>query len=365
MAKVSLCMIVKNEESILEECLESIKDIPDEIIITDTGSTDLTVEIAKKYTDKIYHFKWIDDFSAARNFCTKYAQYEYVMTWDADNILLKDSLPHFLDLKTRDFDGLDLVYGSWHTEVADDGSPIKTMSKPIIYKKETFHWESPIHNMLVFNKGIKKVNTNRYYNIEFSHYKDKEVKAHRYKQTAKILKKALAKNYEDPRLLFFYGESLIFDKKYDEAEKVFLDYLKLFKRRDPIQTIFTLEKLMFIYLQKGRNNIALNLVEKYLSDFKNNPRFVLTYADCVAANNLNSAKKYYENYLKNPVPEKNENLFYDLERFAIHPRWMLANIYIENNELTQAKPLLKYIIKYSALQYSKKTAKLLLAKITV
>ena len=58
MITVSLCMIVKNEEKILSRCLDSYLGLFDEIIIVDTGSTDNTKNIAKKYTDKIYDYKW-------------------------------------------------------------------------------------------------------------------------------------------------------------------------------------------------------------------------------------------------------------------------------------------------------------------
>ena len=61
-------MIVKNEENVLAKCLGSVYDLVDEIIIVDTGSTDKTKEIARKYTDKIYDFKWVDDFAKARNY---------------------------------------------------------------------------------------------------------------------------------------------------------------------------------------------------------------------------------------------------------------------------------------------------------
>lgn len=61
-------MIVKNEEEMLGQCLDSVNDLYEEIIIVDTGSTDKTKEIAGEYTDKVIDFKWIDDFSAARNF---------------------------------------------------------------------------------------------------------------------------------------------------------------------------------------------------------------------------------------------------------------------------------------------------------
>ena len=66
MASVSLCMIVKNEEDVLERCLESAAGLVDEIIVVDTGSTDRTREIAARFTSQVYDFPWQDDFSAAR-----------------------------------------------------------------------------------------------------------------------------------------------------------------------------------------------------------------------------------------------------------------------------------------------------------
>ncbi|WP_309272427.1 glycosyltransferase [Paenibacillus sp.] len=80
-------MIVKNEENCLERCLQSVQGIVDEIIIVDTGSIDKTKEIAKKYTDQVYDFKWIDDFSAARNFALDFASSEYILQLDADEVL--------------------------------------------------------------------------------------------------------------------------------------------------------------------------------------------------------------------------------------------------------------------------------------
>jgi glycosyltransferase involved in cell wall biosynthesis len=80
-------MIVKNEEKVLERCLNSVKDAVDEMIIVDTGSTDKTIEIAQKFGANIYHFDWIDDFSAARNHSLKYATCDYVLVLDADEYI--------------------------------------------------------------------------------------------------------------------------------------------------------------------------------------------------------------------------------------------------------------------------------------
>src|SRR3989344_364212 len=84
---LSLCMITKNEEQFLEQCLNSVKELVDEIIIVDTGSTDKTTEIAGKFTDKIYDFKWCDDFSAARNESLKHATKNWILVLDADEQL--------------------------------------------------------------------------------------------------------------------------------------------------------------------------------------------------------------------------------------------------------------------------------------
>jgi len=85
--KLSLCLITKNEENNLPSCLNSVKDLADEIIVVDTGSKDKTKEIARQFTDKIYDFVWSDDFSAARNESLKHASGDWILVLDADEII--------------------------------------------------------------------------------------------------------------------------------------------------------------------------------------------------------------------------------------------------------------------------------------
>ena len=84
---ISLCMIVKNEERVLGDCLKSVRPFVDEIVIVDTGSTDKTVEIAKAAGAKVHHFPWCDDFSAARNVSLSHATGEWLFWMDADDTL--------------------------------------------------------------------------------------------------------------------------------------------------------------------------------------------------------------------------------------------------------------------------------------
>lgn len=99
MSTISLCMIVKNEELVLDRCLRTAKSFVDEIIIVDTGSTDKTIEIAQKYTKNIYHFEWCNDFSKARNFAFSKAKSDYVMWLDADDVVPKITQQKLIDLK--------------------------------------------------------------------------------------------------------------------------------------------------------------------------------------------------------------------------------------------------------------------------
>lgn len=88
---LSIGLIAKNEQKYINECLNALvplqKSIGAEIIVVDTGSDDETAAIAKKYTDKVFSFEWCDDFAAARNETLRYAEGEWYLFFDADEIL--------------------------------------------------------------------------------------------------------------------------------------------------------------------------------------------------------------------------------------------------------------------------------------
>lgn len=84
---LSICLIIKNEEKHLYQCLSSVKDIASEIIVVDTGSTDNSILIASQFTTQIYSYRWKNDFSSARNFCLNKANGEWILTLDGDEEL--------------------------------------------------------------------------------------------------------------------------------------------------------------------------------------------------------------------------------------------------------------------------------------
>ncbi|MDR0498368.1 MAG: glycosyltransferase family 2 protein, partial [Holophagales bacterium] len=87
MPLISLAMIVKDEEAVLAHCLKSVEGLVDEIIIVDTGSRDKTLDIAQAFGAQVHHFKWCDDFAAARNESLKYCVNPWILILDADEAI--------------------------------------------------------------------------------------------------------------------------------------------------------------------------------------------------------------------------------------------------------------------------------------
>ncbi|MBD5106185.1 MAG: glycosyltransferase family 2 protein [Lachnospiraceae bacterium] len=147
MITISLCMIVKNEEKVLERCLTSIADLMDEIIIVDTGSTDRTKEIAKGFTDKVYDFTWTGSFSDARNFSFSKATMEYIYCADADEVLEEENRNRFRLLKQSLLPEIDIVQMLYCNQLSYNTIyNYDREYRPKLYKRlRTFTWEGAIH----------------------------------------------------------------------------------------------------------------------------------------------------------------------------------------------------------------------------
>lgn len=147
MITISVCMIVKNEEQVLARCLDSLKGIADEIIIVDTGSTDSTKEIAGRYTDKIYDFQWIDDFSAARNFSFSKATQEYIYVADADEVIEETERQRFISLKETLDPSIEIVQMLYTNQLQFNTTyNFDEELRPKLYRRlRNFVWQEPLH----------------------------------------------------------------------------------------------------------------------------------------------------------------------------------------------------------------------------
>ena len=156
MVTFSVCMIVKNEERMLKRCLDSIADLMDEIIIVDTGSSDRTKQIAEKYTDRIYDFNWVGDFSKARNFAFEKATCDYIYSADADEFLDEENREKLKQLKETILPEIDIVQMKY-TNQLEFGTIYNYDEelRPKLFKRiRTFRFEEPIHEMVVLEPVV-------------------------------------------------------------------------------------------------------------------------------------------------------------------------------------------------------------------
>jgi glycosyltransferase involved in cell wall biosynthesis len=139
--KISLCMIVKNEETSLPKCLGSVKNFVDEIIVLDTGSTDKTPQIAAQFGAKVHYFTWNNNFSTARNEALKYVTGDWILVLDADETLTPEIIPLLkVVLNKEEYLVINLV----RQEVGSTQSPYSLVSRlfrnhPDIYFDRPYH----------------------------------------------------------------------------------------------------------------------------------------------------------------------------------------------------------------------------------
>ena len=143
--KMSLAMIVKNAQATLERCLTDCKNVVDEMVIVDTGSTDGSVEIAKKFTDKVFHFDWIDDFSAARNYSFSKCTHPWILWMDSDDYILPEDQKKINELEIPvDKDIIICQYQYAHDEYGNSTSTVPR-ERIINHGKLQKLWEEEIH----------------------------------------------------------------------------------------------------------------------------------------------------------------------------------------------------------------------------
>ncbi len=206
---VSLCMIVKNEEATLADCLRSVGDFSSEIIVVDTGSTDRTVEIAESFGAKVFHFDWIDDFAAARNAAIRRATAEWVFWMDADDRISPENL---VRLKQALASGRADVYSA---RIVSPNAQHR-QSRSIAHHLRLFRnglglaFIYPLHEDLNLAAASRPL-TLAYTNIEIEHVGyvlGDEIFKQKTRRNLKIIRKCLAKDPQSVRWHHHLGMSL-------------------------------------------------------------------------------------------------------------------------------------------------------------
>lgn len=202
---ISLCMIVKNEEAFLEQCLKSIKDYVDEIIIVDTGSTDRTVDIAEGFTDKIYFHAWENSFSMARNQSLTYATGDWIFIMDADEEMLPGS-GELLRQAACEAGKADAILVNTVSTYSNGNKTARHNSERLFRNNGIIHYEGIVHNLVVGHSSVKSSR------IELMHYGyDLEEKkaSEKFIRTTELLKKQIEEEPDNPMPHHYLGTSYL------------------------------------------------------------------------------------------------------------------------------------------------------------
>ena len=296
---LSIVMMVKNEEKYLDKTLFALndlrRDIDSELIILDTGSNDNTVEIAKKYTDKVYFAKWNNNFADMRNISISYASGEWILILDAD-----EKLTNYNRLKDFFSSDLHKKYNSATIElknIFDDKEERYSISPLLrIFKNvDGFRYEGAIHEQPKYKGPI-------YNNIaSFDHYgymyEDEEIRQKKTSRNMKLLLEEIEKKPNDPYTNYQLGKSYISFLNNNEAVFYIEKSWNLYNKKGRVP-LFVTGDLLGLYVVTKSYIKCENLCMKYIkSDNKNIDVYYYLAVSQKYLGKYKESIKSYERYL--------------------------------------------------------------------
>lgn len=221
MSAITLCMIVRNEEEVLARCLASVRELVDEIIIVDTGSTDATIKIARGFGAAVHQFDWIDDFAAARNYSFSFATSPYILWLDADDVVEPDQLAELLALKARLHK--DVYYLQYDYAQDASGRSLCTFYRErIVRRAPGIRWQYPIHECL----SVGSAHSSERVEIAIRHARTEAGALADEHRNLRILERAIAREEYagSARIRYYLGKEYLDNGRPAEA----IEHLRLF-----------------------------------------------------------------------------------------------------------------------------------------
>lgn len=294
--------MVKNEEKNLERCLESLRplleEIKSELIIVDTGSEDKSVEIARRYTERIYFHAWNNHFSDMRNITIDYAQGEWFLVIDADEVL-ENCQPIIEFLRSKESETFNAAVLFVNNVTSDDHGAFSSLLSPRLFRKvKSFRYSGAIHNQAQFEGPIFDLKTTiRHYGYIST---DKELMERKFIRTSTILKAELEKNPDN--IYYWYQLSVTYGMHKDYHESIYAieKAYEIFKKQNkPSSCLYVYNHMALIYQITGNYQkveaVCLECLEfsqEYIDIF-----YYLAEAQAVLGKYIEAVESY-KKYLK-------------------------------------------------------------------
>ncbi len=249
--KLSIGMMVKNEEKNLEKCLQSLEpllqEVSSELIIVDTGSEDNTVQIARKYTEKVYFHPWNDDFAAMRNITISYAKGEWFFVIDGDEVLENPrGIINFMNSNKNTKYNSGIVLIKNYLSENDKLNTAIAFTPRLFRRDKDFCYRGKIHNQPIYKGPTAEIKAT------LLHYgyinTDKELMEKKFVRTSALLKSELEKDPENIYYWFQLSQSYSMHKDYKEALEAILKAYCLVKKKK-----LNIKKYMYVLAQLAKN----------------------------------------------------------------------------------------------------------------
>ena len=338
------------EHQELERCLQSCQGpLFDEVVVTVTSEDEKVKAVAERYADKVPYFKWIQDFSAARNYSFSQNTSEYIFWLDADDVIKPDEYQKLLAFKPEIYKYEIVVLDYVYTH-DDKDQPVLILPRERIVKNcDHIKWHDPIHEYLNMSVPPQKIKRTHF---RIDHYRVKSFDPNR---NLSLLKKEYDKGNCSTRIQFYYGKELSDAGRWEEAIPVLEDYVNKGKGYRDNQTVACI-RLSKHYYENGRLSDAKNMA---LKGIRFNSIYAENYVTVGTIYQKEGDTETAEKYYKEAMTKKLEGgMSQIVDFYGFIPAVKLTVMYMSQKRYEEAlkycEMSLKYKPHYSQMSESKR-----------
>lgn len=325
MTTLSLCMIVKNEQKSLDRILSIASTFCDEIIIVDTGSTDNTKNIAKRYTKNVYDFTWVNDFSKARNFALDKATKDYILWLDADDYIDFSNVEKIKKLLKTD------LYADIYMFLYDCGKDETGASNLIFYRERLLKTSKKFRFVGAVHEAINLSGRVEYLDILIEHKKQVKTEPKRNLKIYFNMQKSGVKF--TPRDTYYFGRELYYNNYFTRAKTQFKRFIKMDGFIGDLAEAHIL--LTDCYIKTNNLNLAKKVIFDALKKYRPYPELLYKVGEVMfLLKQYEMAIAYFNFATTTPL------VSYNFERPLyknLYPYLMLTVIYFNLGDFKSAK----------------------------
>lgn len=299
---LSIAMIVKNEEKNIERCLKALRQLDGklsyEIVVVDTGSNDATVDIVKKYTDRVYEHKWNNDFADMRNKSIRYCRGKWILVLDADEVLENpDEVVKFFDKDGESSKCNCAVIQFKNVLSANEDNVLLGSLIRLFKNKDEFCYQGRVHEQ------PKIISPIGYTNIALRHYgysrESYELMEYKYERNLKLLLKDLEEGKDPIYTYFQLAQTYAMANKHNEGLDAIKNAYRIAKTKDISRYLYILHFYARDMLGRGNFEKVIELSEEALKYTDEHLDFYyLALRSYKSLNKFKKEEEYIKRYLK-------------------------------------------------------------------